>query len=160
MYNDDKVKPLHLMLPKTSAYVKRYGQTKRMYFLIEDDDFLKKYNAIWYKVSADIKKEFDSKPVYNREFLKTKIKSNGDKVTDFYDKKIPKVDSNRTSLALITLDSDLKKDGNYYPQVLLKECKYIEKKVIRHINDNLSDFSYYYFDESDEEQIGVGQVFL
>ena len=25
--------------------------------------------------------------------------------------------------------------------MLLKECKYIEKKVIRHINDNLSDFS-------------------
>ena len=39
LYNDDKVKPLHLMLPKTSTYVKRYGQTKRMYFLIEDDDF-------------------------------------------------------------------------------------------------------------------------
>ena len=30
------------MLPKTSAYVKSYdGQTKRMYFLIEDDDLLK-----------------------------------------------------------------------------------------------------------------------
>ena len=29
-----------------------------------------------------------------------------------------------------------------YPQVLLKECKYIEKKVVRHINDILSDFSY------------------
>ena len=41
------------MLPKTSAYVKRYyGQTKWMYFLIEDDDF---YNFIWDKVSTDIK---------------------------------------------------------------------------------------------------------
>ena len=29
------------MLPKTSAYVKNYnGQTKLMYFLIEDDDLL------------------------------------------------------------------------------------------------------------------------
>ena len=27
------------------------------------------------KVSADIKKEFDSEPVYNKEFLKIKIKS-------------------------------------------------------------------------------------
>ena len=33
----------------------------------------------------------------------------------------------------------IKKDDNYYPQVFLKECKYIEKKVIRHINDDLSD---------------------
>ena len=39
MYNDHKVKPLHIMLPKTSAYVKSYdGQTKWMYFFIEDDD--------------------------------------------------------------------------------------------------------------------------
>ena len=26
--------------------------TKWMYFLVEDDDFLQKYNAIWYKVSG------------------------------------------------------------------------------------------------------------
>ena len=59
-----------------------------MYFLIEDDNLLEKYNTIWDKVSANIKKEFDSEPVYNKEFLKTKIKSHGDEVTDFYDKKI------------------------------------------------------------------------
>ena len=61
-----------------------------MYFLIEDDDLLKKCNTIWDKVSADIKKEFDSEPVYNKEFLKTKINSHGDEVTDFYDKEVPK----------------------------------------------------------------------
>ena len=77
------------------------------------------------KVSADIEKEIDSELFYNKEFLKTKIKSHGDEVTDFYDKKIPKVDSNHTSLAVITLDSVLKKDDNYYPLVFLKECKYI-----------------------------------
>ena len=81
--------------------------------------------------------------------MKTKIKSHGDKVTDFYDKKIPKVDSNHTCLEVITLDSALKKDDNYYPQVFLRECKYIEEKVIRHTNDNLNDFSS--SDESDEE---------
>ena len=85
-----------------------------MYFLIEAGDLLEKCNTIWDKVSADI--EFDSEPVYNKEFLKTKIKSQGDEVTDFYDKKIPKVDSNHTCLAVISLDSALKKDENYYPQ--------------------------------------------
>ena len=88
--------------------------------------------------------------VYKKEFLKTKTKSHGDKVTDFYDKKIPKVDSNHTCLAVISVDSTLKKDDNYYSQVFLKECKYIQKKVVRHIHDNLSDFSYS-SDESDEE---------
>ena len=55
-YDDHKVKPLHIIRPKTSAYVKSYGQTKWIYFLIEDDDLLEKYNTIWNKVSADIKK--------------------------------------------------------------------------------------------------------
>ena len=122
-----------------------------MYFLIVDDELLEKYNTIWDKVSADIKKEFDSEPVYNKNYLKTKIKSHGDEVTDFYDKEIPKVDSNHTCLAVISLDPALKKDENYYPQVFLKECNYIEEKVVRHINDNLSDFSP--SDESDENQV-------
>ena len=61
------------MLPKTSANVKRYnGQT----------------NTIWDKVNADIEKEFDIEHVYNKQFLKTKIKSLGDEVTDFHDKKM------------------------------------------------------------------------
>ena len=75
MYNDDKANPLNIMLPKIRAYVKSYGgQTKWMYFLIEDDDLLEKQNTIWDNVSADLKKEFDSDPVYNKEFLKTKKK--------------------------------------------------------------------------------------
>ena len=51
-----------------SAYVTRYdGQTEWMYFLIEDHDLLENYDTIWDKVSADIKNEFDSKPVYNKK---------------------------------------------------------------------------------------------
>ena len=59
-----------------------------MDFLVEYDDVLEKYNAIWNKASADIINEFDRDPVYNKEFLKTKIKSHSDKVTDIYDKKV------------------------------------------------------------------------
>ena len=67
------------MVPETITYGKSYyGQTKWMYFLIEDDDLLEKYNTIWDKVIVDIKKEFDSKPVYNKNFLKTKRKSHDD----------------------------------------------------------------------------------
>ena len=68
------------------SYVESYDrQLKRMYFLIEDDDLLEKYNSIWDKFSADIKKEFDSEPGYNEQFLKTKIKSYGNDVAGFYD---------------------------------------------------------------------------
>ena len=54
-----------------------------MYFLIEDDDLLERYNTIWDKVSADIKKEFDSELVYNKNYLKAIIKSHGDEVDRF-----------------------------------------------------------------------------
>ena len=81
--------------------------------------------------------------------MKTKIKSHDNEVTDFYDKKVSKLDSNHICLAKITLDSAFKKDDNYYPEVFLKECKYIEKKIVRHIIDGLHSSS----DDSDEEQI-------
>ena len=55
MYNDHKVKSLHVMLSKRSAYIKIHdGQTKWMYFFIEDNDLLEKYNTVWDKVSTDI----------------------------------------------------------------------------------------------------------
>ena len=86
MYNYYNVKLLHIIPPKTSAYVKNYdGQNKWMYILIGYDDLLEKYNTISDKVGGDIKKEFYSKSVYNKIFLQTKIKSDGAKVTDFYD---------------------------------------------------------------------------
>ena len=80
-----------------------------MYFLIKDNDLLEKYNTIQDEVSADIKKEFDGKPVYNKKFLKYKINSYVDGVTDFHDDEIPKVGSNHTCLAVRSLDSALKK---------------------------------------------------
>ena len=59
------------------------------------------------------------------------------------------MESNYTCLVVIRLDFTLKKDNNYYLLVFLKECKYIEKKVIRHINEILNDFSS--SDESDKK---------
>ena len=81
--------------------------------------------------------------------MKTKIKSYGDKVTHFYNEEIPKVESNHTCLAVISLDSALKKGWKCFPQVFLKKRKCIQKKVIRHINGDSSKFSN--SDGSDEE---------
>ena len=66
------------------------------------------------------------------------------------------MDSNRTFLAVISLDSALKRDKNYCAQVFLKECKCIEKNVVRHIHDNFSDFfSGVNFNDSDEEHFSL-----
>ena len=47
-----------------------------------------------------------------------KIGSYGNEATDIHSREMPEEGS----------DSVLKNDGNYYPQVIVKECKYIEKK--------------------------------
>ena len=73
LYNDDNIKPLHIMLPKTSVSVNSYDrQSKWMYFLIEDGHLLEKYNTIWDKFSDYIKNKIDGKTFYNRKILKTK----------------------------------------------------------------------------------------
>ena len=57
-----------------------------------------------------------------------KIKSYGDEVTAFNDKEISEVCSSDTCLAIITKNSALKKDENYYPKLLLKECNTLKEK--------------------------------
>ena len=59
---------------KMSAYVKSYdGETKWMYFFIEDDELLEKYNHIWNKITDSINKELDCEPIYNKELLQNKM---------------------------------------------------------------------------------------
>ena len=56
------------MFLKTNVNVKNHdGQIEWMGFSIEDDGLLEKYNTIWDKLSADLRKEFDNKPVYNKK---------------------------------------------------------------------------------------------
>ena len=46
LYGGSNVSPLDVILPRTSAHVKSYdGQTKWIYFLIEDGDLLEQYNS-------------------------------------------------------------------------------------------------------------------
>ena len=85
-------RPLCVMLPKMSAYGRNVDETKYMSFLIKNDKYLEKYNEILDKVSNTIKKEFDSKPVYNEKYIKSfKIKSFEGKINIiFHSKKYQK----------------------------------------------------------------------
>ena len=58
-----------------SAYTRDFDKTKCMSFLIKNKKLLEKYNEIWKKVSNIIERNFESRPVYNEKYLKTKIKS-------------------------------------------------------------------------------------
>ena len=37
---------------------------------MKDEELLEKYNEIWEKVKDSLKREFDSKPVYNKNISK------------------------------------------------------------------------------------------
>ena len=65
-----KTKPLCMFLQKISKHRKDFDKTKDISFLTMDKKLLEKYNEIWKKVSNIIRKEFDSKPVYNEQICK------------------------------------------------------------------------------------------
>ena len=75
--------------------------------------------------AANAEKQFDSKHVCDKDFLKTKIKFHGDEATDFYDFKFQTW--THTCLAVISLDAVLKKDDNYNPQVFFKNVNRLRK---------------------------------
>ena len=90
---------------------------------------LEKYNEIWEKVSKIIKKGFDSEPVYNHKFLKTKTKScEGKSNTNYDGDKAPKEGSQYICLSVILIDSAFRTGKIYYPEVFLEECKYAVKE--------------------------------
>ena len=96
---------------------------------MKGDELLEKCNDIWEKVKYSLKKEFDSEPVYNKKYLKAKIKPYNEKInTNFRNNKIPKEDSKFIFLSVILIDSVFRASKNYYPQILLEECKYVVKE--------------------------------
>ena len=86
-YNDDDlIRPLCIKLPQMVGYVKHFDSNKKMSFKNSDNKLLKKYNEICENVSRLLNIKFDSEPVYgdNDKYIKTKIKSYGDKVNTYF----------------------------------------------------------------------------
>ena len=72
----------------------------------------------------------------NDKYIKTKIKSYGDKVNrNFQSTKIPKENASYECLSLIMIDYFVRVNKKYYPQTLLEECK--KKNMENLINDDL-----------------------
>ena len=99
-------------------------------------NFFKKNSKLWGKIKDLIGKKFDSEPIYNDNYIKTKIKSyNNDIRTNLRDesnnRKVPKEDCSYKCLSLISLDSVIQMGKKHFAQTLLEDCKYkpTEKKV-------------------------------
>ena len=69
------VKPLCIILPKMSEYIKYFENGgKNVSFFIKDDEVWDKYDKIWdvFKNKRDI--NFHSEPVYEYKFLRAKVR--------------------------------------------------------------------------------------
>ena len=82
-----------------------------MYFFI-DDKFYEPYNNIQSKARESIKRELESEPSYNNQFLKTKMKS-GKYSTNFRGKDATEVGLNYIYIPIMLIGSVLEKDGKY-----------------------------------------------
>ena len=81
---DKIIRSLVLIMPKMSGYVKTFkvkeGNNRLMSFRIDDEKLLERYKAIWTK-SEDLKNNaLNPIPVYDDIYIKTKIRTFGDKV--------------------------------------------------------------------------------
>ena len=69
------VKPLCIILPQMSGYIKYFENGgKNMSFLIKDDEVWEKYEQIWDVIKNKLKIKFHSLPVYDKIYLKTKVR--------------------------------------------------------------------------------------
>ena len=147
-----------------TGYVRKFEGNTTMSFKISDKQLLKKYNQIWKRVEKLLKIEFDSEPVYgdSDKYIKTKIKIYaGSMITNFQSKKMPKEKAPCKCLSIIMLDSVIKAKKKYYPQTLLEECKYEQKKIKienlidddleKSLSDSEADNDYNDETESDDE---------
>ena len=124
------VKPLCIILPQMSGYIKYFENgSKNMSFLIKDDEVWDRYDEIWYVIKDKLGMEFHSKPVYENKYLKAKVREY-DSVTKtkFWGNDMPKENMHYACNAYITIDSALRIDKKNPPQVYLEKCKYRAKK--------------------------------
>ena len=71
----ETVKPLCIILPQMSRYIKyfEYGGMN-MSFLIKDDEVREKYKQIWNLIKNKLGIRFHSLPVHDKKYLKSKVK--------------------------------------------------------------------------------------
>ena len=74
-YKNVKKLDLCVYFSQKWVHIEKTLMKLNMSFLMKDNELLEKYNEIWEKAKDSLKREFDSKPVYNKKYLKAKIKS-------------------------------------------------------------------------------------
>ena len=136
---DEDMRPLVLIMPKMSGHVKIFEvedkNNKLMYFRMDHGKLLEKDKANWTKIEDLQNIELNDLPVYDERYIKSKIRTYGDKVyTNFLED-----DIECESFTVISIDSLLVYDNKYYLQVYLDNCvdKTINKQVRDYLDENV-----------------------
>ena len=114
-----------------TGYARKFDENATMSLIVKDKQLLKNYTKIWEKIEKLMKINFESNPVYGDDdkYIKTKIKIYaGSIITNFHNKKMPKEKAPCKCLSIIMIDSVIKANEKYYPQMLLEECNIYKKK--------------------------------
>ena len=131
-------------MPKTSGYVKTFkGEdkiNKLMSFYIDDEKLLEKYKAIWTKIE-DLKNiKLNALPVYDDRYIKTKLRTYGDKVyTNFRGLNVPGGYIECELFTVISVYSLLLYENKYYLQVYLDNSNYkiVNKQMTDYLDENV-----------------------
>ena len=125
------VKPLCIISSQMNGYMKYFDNGgKRMSLLIKNSEAWEKYEDIWEVIKNKLNIKFHSQPIYENKYLKVKVREfDGNIKTNFLGNNLPKENTYCTCIACITLDSVLKMNKKYYPQVYLEQCKYKVKQI-------------------------------
>ena len=107
------------------GYIKNFNNGgKNMSFMIKDDKVWDKYDKIWNVIKDKVGITFRSEPAYEYKYLRTKVREfDGAIKTNFLGNGVPKENMYYTCIACITIDSIMRMDKKYFPQVYLEECK-------------------------------------
>ena len=92
-YQDEEiVKPLCIILPQMSGYIKYFESGgKNMSFFIKDDKVWKKYAKTWDVIKNKLSIKFHSWSVYNETYLKAKVREFDGKIKkNFLRNEVPK----------------------------------------------------------------------
>ena len=130
-YISDNFEPLCIILPQMSEWIKHFeNRGKNMSFKIEDDEVYMKYNSIWNKIKellGGIK--LSSELISDDQYIKSKGKTFSNIIKTLFDgNEIPKERIEYVCIPYIRVDSVLKINKKWYPQVSLEQCKYETKK--------------------------------
>ena len=106
------VKPLCIILPQMSVYIKYFENGgKNMSFLIKDGEMWEKYKKAWDVIINKRGINSHSKPIYEQKYLKAKVREfDGVIKTNFLGNDMPKENMHYTCIACITIDSVMRMD--------------------------------------------------